>query len=50
MLLLIPWFVCLAIFRIRHNIWPWTIVKGSAAYAVLGLVLILAEWGMSSLP
>lgn len=32
----IVWIICLAIFRIRNNTWPWTILKGS--------LLSLAFW------
>lgn len=41
----IVWIICLAIFRIRNNTWPWTFLKGSLLTLAIQAIIL----GMSSL-
>lgn len=40
------WIICLAIFRIRNNTWPWTFLKASLLATAFwaGFFLIAEYW------
>jgi hypothetical protein len=43
---LLVWIACLAVFRIRNNTWPWTVLKASLlTLAIQAVILGLTSLG-----